>query len=160
MVSLNRPMTHREPDWIAEAPLRIEVSRTIAASPAAVWAHIADHEGWTEWFTEITQVEVAGERAGVGGRRNVALGPVRVREVFTAWEPEAQFAFTLVEGPPNLASVAESVTLAPTDDGCTITYTQGFEARRFAGWTLPVLRRRMEPAVRNALDRLAALAER
>lgn len=152
-------MTHRDPDWIDEAPLRIEVSRPVAASAPAVWARIADHENWSEWFAEIKRVEVTGDAAGIGGRRDVTLGPITVKEVFTAWEPEARFAFTLVEGPPNLASVAESVTIDATGDGCTVTYRQGIEARRFTGWMLPLLRRRMEPALRTALDRLADLCE-
>ncbi len=152
-------MTHRDPDWIAVAPVRVEVSRTIVAPPSAVWAHIADHEGWTEWFTELRRVRVTGEPTGVGGRRDVTLGPITIKEVFTAWEPDAQFAFTVVEGPPTLASIAESVTLAPTDTGCTVTYRQGFEARRFAGWTLAPLRWQMERAVRKALDRLAECCE-
>lgn len=159
MVSINRPMTHRDRDWIAEAPLQIEVSRTIDAPVETVWARIADHESWPEWFTELTRVEITGEASGIGGRRDVALGPITIKERFTAWEPDAQFAFTLTEGPPNLAAVAESVTLEPTDGGCTVTYRQGMEARRFAGWTLPLLRRRMEPGLRDALDRLADLCE-
>ena len=44
--------THPEhpPEWIATAPISVERSVEIAATPAEVWRHVADHESWPDWF--------------------------------------------------------------------------------------------------------------
>ena len=50
------------------------------------------------WFTDLSKVEVTTAATGVGGGREVSMPGVRVREVFTAWDPPNHFAFTVIEG--------------------------------------------------------------
>ncbi len=151
-------LPRREPDWIPTAPIVITRSRRIDASVDAVWAWIADHETWPEWFTALKSVRVTGEPAGVDGRREVSMGGLTLGEVFTAWEPGSLFAFSVVKGPPIVASVAESVALTAEGAGaCTITYTQGIEPARGFGWLWRIIARRMNSELRKGLDRLADL---
>lgn len=149
----------RQPEWIESAPLIARRERRVAAPPAAVWKHIADHESWPEWFRGIKQVRVTGEPAGVGGQREVSLTGATVGEVFTAWDPDERFAFAVVSGPPVFAALAESVAIEPADDGCVVTYTQGIEPARFCGWLLGLGLGRVEKMLAAALDELAARAE-
>jgi carbon monoxide dehydrogenase subunit G len=149
----------RQPDWIDDAPIRNAATRRIAAKPDAVWARIADHEAWPEWFTVLKSVRVTTGAEGVGGGRAVSMPGATMHEVFTVWEPSTHFAFAVVKANPLLASMAESVELTPDGDGCVIRYRQGIEPARGFGWfwkaTLPRLRRELV----RALDRLAVLAE-
>lgn len=150
-------LTPRPLDWIDRAPVRATRSRRIAAPPAEVWAAIADHQAWVQWFGAITAV-IPGEVAeGVGGTRRVQVGKVEVDEEFLAWEAERRFAFTVTESSaPGLRSMNEDVRLTPDgDDATTVTYTMALEPIG-ARFVRPVL----EPALRKAIDGgLAGLAE-
>ena len=55
-------LTHevRPPAWIASAPIRTAASVEIAAPPEAVWAMLADHASWPQWFPLLDRVEVTG----------------------------------------------------------------------------------------------------
>ena len=77
--------THREhpPEWIDNAPVTVERSVEIAANPEQVWAHVADHETWPEWFGAISKVEVTGEPSGVGGARFLAQSPAEAVKLRT-----------------------------------------------------------------------------
>jgi uncharacterized protein YndB with AHSA1/START domain len=152
-------LVERSPEWIGTAPIVLQNSRRISASPDAVWARIAAHETWPEWFTDLSKVEVTTAASGIGGGREVSMPGIHVREVFTAWDPPNHFAFALVEGPRILAAMAESITIEPDGDGCTITYAQGIEPAKGFGAVCKVMARRMNGQQRKALDRLAALVE-
>ena len=54
------PITPRPLDWIDSAPVRASRSRRIAQPPAVVWAAIADHAGWSEWFPRLVAVTPGG----------------------------------------------------------------------------------------------------
>ena len=70
------------------------------------------------------------------------------------------FAFTLVDGPPGIVAIAESVELVDADDGGTlVTYRQGFEPRRGWGWLARPIVSRMDRELAKALDQLAAIVE-
>jgi uncharacterized protein YndB with AHSA1/START domain len=152
-------LVERSPEWIGTAPIVVQNSRRIDASADAVWARIADHETWPEWFTDLSKVEVTTAASGVGGGRQVSMPGITVREVFTAWDPPNHFAFTVVEGPRILTAMAESITIEIDGDGCTITYAQGLEPAKGFGGILRAMARRMNGQQRKALDRLAALVE-
>lgn len=148
-----------QPDWIASAPMQNVQERRIAASCDAVWARIADHETWPEWYTVLSRVRVTGEPTGVGGRREVTSTGLTFGEVFTVWQPNEQFAFAVVRFNPSLAGMAESVELRADDDGCVVTYRQGIEPARGFGWLWKLFLPRLRRELTRALDRLAVLAE-
>jgi hypothetical protein len=149
----------RQPDWIDTAPIVVGQERRVLAPASAVWKHIADHESWPEWFEGLKQIEVTGEAEGVGGQRVATVPGAKVGEVFTAWEPDRQFAFAVVSGPPVLAAMAESVVIEATDSGCIVTYTMGIEPARGFGWLMRLGRKRISKMVAKALDALAVRAE-
>ncbi len=149
-------MTTRPLEWIDQAPVRASRTRRIAASPAVVWAAIADHHSWSQWFGPITEVVPGETSEGVGGTRRVIVGKVEVDEEFLAWDPEERFAFTVTASTgPGLRSMNEDVRLTPAgDDATTVTYTMALDPIG-----AKVVRPLLTPVLRRALDKaLAGLA--
>jgi carbon monoxide dehydrogenase subunit G len=149
------------PEWIDAAPICVERSVDIAAPPSAVWARIADHLSWPEWFAALDSVELTGAPTGVGGGRRVTANRVTMDEEFTVWEPDAHFAFAVTGSKlPILAAMAESVRLEPIDGGCRVTYRQGLQARRGFGRILDAIwKRQGAPALEAALAELKRRVE-
>jgi len=149
------------PEWIDAAPIRVERSIDIAAPPSAVWARIADHVSWPEWFTTLDSVQITGSPTGVGGGRRVTVNRLTMDEEFTVWDTDEHFAFAVITTKlPILAAMAESVRLEPIDVGCRVTYRQGLQARRgFGGILGAVWRRQGAPALESALAELKRLVE-
>lgn len=149
-------MTPRPLEWIDRAPVRASRSRRIGQPPAVVWAAIADHAGWPQWFPRLVGVEAGPIADAVGGTRRVDVGAAQVEEEFLAWEPERRFAFTVTSSTRSgLVSMNEDIRLTPDGDGaCTVTYTMGLEPRG-----AKLLRPVLEPVLRKVLgDALAGLA--
>lgn len=155
-------LTPRPLEWIDQAPVRATRTRRIEAPVTTVWAAIANHTGWADWFGPITRVEPGDPAEGVGGTRRVIVGKVEVDEEFTAWDPPesdqspARFAFTVVASTgPGLRSMNEDVRLTPAgDDATTVSYTMALDPKGAR-----ILRPVLEPVLRKALDKaLAGLA--
>lgn len=149
--------------WIDSAPVRIAASARSTASPDAVFAVLADHERWPEWFTSVKSVEVIGaSAAGVGARRRVKVPGLTVDEEFIVWEPGVRWSFTGLEARPGVTrSLVEDCRLTPVaDDGGTdITYTMYLDP---PAWLRPVvavlssqLRRNNTKAMENLARRAA-----
>ena len=149
-------------DWIEQAPFAATGRATTTASPEAVFAVLADHERWPEWFPRVKKVEVIGPAEGVGARRRVFIPGAQVEEVFIAWEPGERWSFTGTGARPKLfRALVEDCRLAPHGDGGTaISYAMYIEP-------VPLFRPLMKLATKSLtknLDRamraLAARAER
>lgn len=150
----------RPPEWIDSAPIRVERSVDIAAAPEAVWAIVADHTGWPRWFTALDSVEVTGAADGVGGARRVTVKRLPLDEHFTAWNVDEHFAFAVVTSKiPILATMAESVRFEPVASGCRVTYRQGLQAVRGAGFLLGLMWKPAAKQLETALTNLRSLAE-
>ena len=149
------------PEWIDAAPVRVEQRIEIDAPVEAVWARIADHETWPEWFAALDRVEVVGRGSGVGGGRRVTAARLPVDEVFTAWDENEHCAFAIVRSKlPILQAMAESVRLEETDNGgCRVIYVQGLEARRGFGRVLGAVSRRLDRDLKAGLDALKQTVE-
>ncbi|MDZ7673884.1 MAG: SRPBCC family protein [Acidimicrobiales bacterium] len=148
-----KPMTHRNLDWIEQAPVKVTEERRIGVPVENVWRAIADHEGWADWFGAITRIERIGSGEGVGSGRRVFLkGGVKAEEEFLAWEPDARFAFVLTSSSmPGMRSMVEDVQLLPEGAGATIVrYTQAVEpaAPKIMG---PVLRAALPKGIQSGL---------
>ena len=156
-----RALTPRSLEWTDTAPVRASASRRILAEPDAVWAVIADHPGWTEWFQQISRVEPGTPAEGIGGTRTVQTGPVTVEEEFLAWDPGRRFAFTVTHSSkPGIHSMNEDIRLTPDGAGATtVTYTMALEpvGARFLRPVLePVLRRTLRGALAGLAKRVEA----
>ena len=150
------------PEWIDAASVRVEESIDVAAPPATVWALIADHEHWPDWFTDLDRVEITGRPTGIGGTRRVTVKRLALDEEFTVWDENEHFAFAIVRTPFVmffLSTMAESVRVEATDGGCRVVYQQGLQAIRGFGWLLRLAWRNAPDQLRQALANLRALAE-
>lgn len=100
---------------------------TVAATPARVWAVLADHEGMSKWAPGLKAALVRPgdtERNGVGARRSIRalpLLPAIVEEV-TCFEPERRLSYRAVAGVP-LRDYTGEVVLRPAGYGTEIRYT-------------------------------------
>jgi uncharacterized protein YndB with AHSA1/START domain len=112
-------------EWIDQAPIRIEAQGESSASPADVFAVLADHARWPEWFPMVRKVTVTGAASGVGARRQVSIPGSTVDEEFIIWEPGARWAFTGTAARPGFTrSLLEDCILTPLESGGTaISYT-------------------------------------
>lgn len=149
----------KQPEWIDSAPIVVEESIEVDATPAEVWTHVVDHPSWPEWFEALDAVEPGSTSAGVGGTRRVIAKRMLIDEVFTAWDESEHFAFAIVGSKiPLLAAAAESVRLEPIGDGrCRVTYRQGLEGRRGLGWLMKLA---WAPAAKGLPSALASLKQR
>lgn len=149
----------KQPEWIDSAPILVSETIEIDATPDEVWAHIADHATWPEWFEALTEVQPGATSTGVGGTRRVIVKPLSIDEEFTAWDEGEHFAFAIVTSKiPMLAAAAESVRLEPTSaGGCRVTYRQGVEGRTGLGWLMKLA---WAPAGKGLPPALASLKAR
>lgn len=148
------------PERIDAAPVGAAEEVLIHATPEVVWRHVADHQSWPVWFGGLDRVVVTGRADGVGGRRRVIAGPLRVDEVFTVWEPARHFAFAVTAcSVPGLDWLAESITLEPMGSATLLRYRQGLAARRGYGWLWSALWARAAIRLAPSLRALKARAE-
>jgi uncharacterized protein YndB with AHSA1/START domain len=149
-------------EWIDTAPIHIEARATSSAPPAAVFAVLADHERWPEWFPSVRKVTVLGQAAGVGARRRVTVPGATVEEEFIIWEPGVRWTFTGLAARPGFTkSLIEDCQLEAIDGGGTaITYTMHLDPPRalrpLVKATAALLRRNNMRAMANLAQRAAA----
>jgi uncharacterized protein YndB with AHSA1/START domain len=149
-------------DFLDRAPIQVRAETTIAASPASVWAAIADTPTWTEWFAGMKDARLTSPApVGVGSTRTVVVPPLTVTEAIIAFEPEARFAFHFVTvNLPLFAAMVEDVTLEAGAGGTTtrVAYRQSAELVPWARALAPVLRRQLQGKVEASLAGLDAWA--
>lgn len=154
-----KQITRKGLDWLDDAPLLLRATRRIEAPPEAVWARIADHAGWTQWFNGLKKVVPGSPATGVGGGRTVSLaGGLTLEEEFLAWDENRRFAFVVTHMKPRiLRTLVEDVALEPTADGATmVTYRQGWDP--IGGKPVQaLLRKSTQPQLEKALEELERL---
>lgn len=150
-----KPITPRTLDWIPQAPANVTRTRRIDAPQDKVWAAIADHAGWADWFGPITKVEPLDPPAGVGGHRRVHIGKVRIEEEFLAWDEGERFAFCVTHMTiPVVTSIVEDIVLRTDGDATVVSYTQAIEPK-FAKLVAPILSRALPKQLDTGLEGLA-----
>ena len=134
------------------------VEARTTATPAAVYALLADGASWLGWapFTGF-ELEREGETGGE------STGAIRVftsrwttnREELTGLAQDRQFSYRSLSGMP-IRNHAATVRLTPAGGGTLITWDEQFEATRpGTGWYLTRALRRF---VQKCADGLAAQA--
>lgn len=133
----------------------IDVRRTAAAAPAAVWKLLDDSTSWPDW-TPIESYEIERPRGdGVNEIRRFVTGRVKVREEIVERVPEKRLVYTLLSGLAVRDYNAE-IDLTPVDGGTEIRWHTTFAAK------LPgiggIYRRALDKATRQFVDGLCARA--
>jgi uncharacterized protein YndB with AHSA1/START domain len=128
------------------------------ASPAAVYALLADGATWPRWTPfDGFELEREGEAGGesAGAIRVFTSRRIRNREEMTELSPGRLISYRSLSGLP-IRNHAASVRLAPSADGTLITWDERFEATRpGTGWYISRALRRF---VQDCADGLAAHA--
>lgn len=137
------------------AKQEIDVRRSAAATPAAVWALLDDSAGWPDW-TPIESCEIERARAdGVTEIRRFKTGRVTVREEIVERDPERRLTYTLLGGLAVRDYRAE-IDLEAAGDGTEIRWHTTFAPKvPGSGW---IYRRALEKATREFVDGLAEKA--
>lgn len=151
----------RDLGWIDDARVTVSASASTSATPDAVFAVLADHERWPEWFPSVRKVEVLGPAEGVGARRRVTVPGLVVDETFIAWDPGSRWSFTGTSAKPGLfTSLIEDAQLTARPGGGTdVTYTMHFDPRPGVGPLVKVGAGVLRGTIAKALGNLAARAE-
>lgn len=145
-----------KPAFYETAPVHFHTSRVIPASPDEVFAALADTPNWPKWFPSLTAAKWQTEPPhGVGSRRCVNVGPVRVDEEFIVWEPGRRWGFTFVATTiPLVRAGAELVELEPEGDGTRVTYNMHVEPLPGLGGLTKLLRAGIEKGLADGLKGL------
>jgi uncharacterized protein YndB with AHSA1/START domain len=155
------PLEPRTLEWIERAPVVVVGRATTTASPDAVFAVLADHERWPEWFRTVRHVEVTGAAAGVGARRRVRVPGAVFDEEFIAWEPGVRFAFTGTAARPRvLRSLVEDCRIDAAGGLTTVTYTMYMDPARGFGLPTKVAAAGIRLTLRKAMESLVTRAAR
>ena len=126
-------------EFVDDAPVRIDRSIELDATPAAVFELFADAATWPLWFPGIRRVEwTSPEPKGVGTTRTVVLDVGTVYERFLAWQPGTHFAFRFVgHNRPFFRFLIEDYRLHDLGSGrARLDYTMAYAPRwplRIAG---------------------------
>lgn len=155
------PVTKRDLSWISSAPITLTGRATATASPEAVFAELADHERWPQWFPNVKKVEIIGPATGVGARRRVFIPGGAVEEEFIAWEPGVRWAFTGTAAKPGfVTSIVEDCQLIPIGDGggTAITYSMHIEPSTWARPLIALIKGVMQKGLQKGMEQLAQRA--
>ena len=124
-ISISRPSPLNPDPPIAPQRTRCARLRAPKASPDAVFAVLADHERWPDWFPVITKTVVLGEqREGVGTRRLTNIPGGSIEEVILAWDPGRRFAFTATAVHPAIVhALVDDCRIEPVQSSTRVTYS-------------------------------------
>ena len=146
------------PAWIHSAPVQVSATREIAATADEVFAALADHETWPEWFRSIQKVERFGDLTeGLGSHRRVFINKrVVIDEEFIVWEPGKEWGFTIVSSTVGgLKSMNELVTIQEIGpDRVRVTYKMGIAPKPVLAPLLRIAKRGLVKNLENALEGL------
>ena len=148
-------------DWIERAPVSFSGSATTTASPEAVFAILADHDRWPEWFPVLKKEEVLGpRREGVGTRRVATIPGGKVEELIIVWDPGQRFAFTATAVSPGIVrALLEDCRIEPAHSGTRVTYTMYLEPVSVFRPLMGLMKGLMGKQLDKGMRALAARAE-
>lgn len=141
-------------DFADTAPLRLSFTADVGATPAAVYAALAeDVESWPSWFTSLT--EVARTNGGKG--RDVRLrGGVLFNETIMSERPLERYAYRIdVTNTPGVRAMLEDWGLTPSPSGgARVRWTMAVDGASAFRAVLRLLRPGLGRAFRDAMRRL------
>ncbi len=126
----------------------IHVTRTIPATPEAVFDVLADHAGYARFpgVRKATLVRHGSlEPNGVGALRAMDLGVAWFEEEITGFERPTRLDYRIVRSRPPVDHEGGSLTLTPVPGGVEVSWTSTFHVRvplvgslvtRLAAWQM------------------------
>lgn len=154
---LLRLPSHRRTIW--DMPGQdIDIVKTAAAPPSAVWALLDDSASWPSWTPIESHTAVAPPGAdGLGEERKFKTGRVTVHELIVERVAQRRLTYTLLGGLA-VRDYRAQIDLEPAGEGARIRWHTTFAPKLPGmGW---VYRRALEKATRQFVDGLAAEAAR
>jgi carbon monoxide dehydrogenase subunit G len=146
-------------EFAETAPVIAEGSVVVDGTPAEVWAVLADHARWPEWFGGAvkTVTPTSDPPGGVGATRVVVLRGGRVDERFITWDELTTWAFTATEiKPPFASKLVERAVVEPIDDAHTrVTYRMAVELVPLLKPLAPLVRKGLGRAITQGMQGLA-----
>jgi uncharacterized protein YndB with AHSA1/START domain len=109
--------------------IAVDIRRTAAAEPAAVWRLLGDSSTWPSWTPiESCDIERPGSADGLGEVRAFKTGRVRVREEIVECRPGHRLSYTLLSGLP-IRDYRADIDLTPRPGGTEIRWHTTFTAK-------------------------------
>jgi uncharacterized protein YndB with AHSA1/START domain len=103
----------------------VHIEHDFDKPPERIFAYLAEHENLAEMFgAKITRLGdgEAGERNGVGSRRQLRIGPLPpFEETVTEFLPSERIVYRITKGSP-LRGHLGTMTFAPLSDGTRFVY--------------------------------------
>jgi len=148
-------------DWIPHAPFSFSGSALTKASPEAVFAVLADHERWPDWFPVITKTVILGEqREGVGTRRLTNIPGGSIEELVLAWDVGRRFAFTATAVHPAIVhALLDDCHIEPMQSGARVTYNVYLDPAGMVHSLLDLMKGLLSSELNKGMQALAARAE-
>ena len=139
----------------------VEVVRSCAASPTAVWELLADVEKWAEWgLFEEARLLAPGpdEPQGVGARRYLRADRIKNEEEIYVYEPPHRLAYFAINTSVPVSDQRSEVRLEEMPTGGTeIWWRTSYRAKIFGtGWMVD---RSLKLFLTDTTRRLAVRAE-
>lgn len=117
-------------DFVETAPFRFVSTVDLAITPEQLFEVLGDAEAWPQWASVITKVTwTSPEPRGVGTTRTVRMrGGIVGHEEYLAWKPYSHMGFRFNEASSrSIAAFAEDYRVAPTAQGCHLTWVMAMK---------------------------------
>jgi carbon monoxide dehydrogenase subunit G len=144
-------------DFVDRAPVQVREEVVVTgATPADVWAALAEPTAWTEWFAGMKEARYTSPAPyGVATKRFVRVASMKANEEVLAFDVGARFAFRVVDANmPALRAMVEVVTLEAVDGGTRVVYRQAVELEPWARWLGPLARKQLSRSLKASLPKL------
>ncbi len=152
------------PDFLDNAPFRIELSVTVMAPIEACWDLLADQASWPQWFDGMTSVAATPWIWTTSGEeRVVTVGPLTIEERCISFDAQREYAFAIIKWPlPTAKRAAEGVRLDDMTNGASprtrLTYIGAFESTAIGKRLERVLTKQLSATWKTALTELGVQA--
>jgi len=152
------------PDFLDNAPFRIETQVPVMAPIDACWSLIADQASWVQWFDGMSAVHsTPWIWTEAGQTRTVTVNGLKVDETAISIIPEQEYAFMITKWPlPTAKRAAEAIRLEDrTNKGSprtVLTYIGAFESTTLGRFSEKLLKKQLVDAWGPAFKKLGELA--
>ncbi|HEX3705950.1 MAG TPA: SRPBCC family protein [Mycobacteriales bacterium] len=140
-------------------------SKKIAASPAKVWAVLADFPAIVTWAPNVDHSTPATEaRGGIGAVRRVQVGRITLMETIVDWRPNQLLSYTVEGLPPVAGSIVTTWDLAEQSGDAkatkvTVTTVVAPRPNPVGRFVARALSRQLGRAAKQMLDGVAKKVE-